>query len=56
MSDFVRQKNGRALFFNNPAKRKEILEKRSMQREIESLREEINTLRRIVEEHLVKRN
>jgi hypothetical protein len=56
MKDFVRQKGGKALFFNNSAKREEILERRTLKKEVESLRAEINTLRKMIEEHLLKRN
>lgn len=55
MSDYIRQRNGRALFLANDAKRREILEKRKMKEEMRMLREEINMLKAMIEENLAKR-
>lgn len=56
MNDYKRDKRTGALIFFNPEKEKEILAKRSMAEEIAHLKNEINTLKKQVQELLSKRN
>jgi hypothetical protein len=55
MSDFIRDKKSKALFFCNKPKADEILERRVLKQEINALKSEINRLKQIVEDLLTKR-
>lgn len=55
MKDYIRDQKTKAVFFCNKAKTHDILEKRTMRREIEALKEEINRLKSLVEEIIAKR-
>jgi cell division protein FtsB len=56
MKDYIRDKNNGLLVFSNPEKEKEIMHRRKLTEEIKSLKDEINILKRQVNELLVKRN
>jgi hypothetical protein len=56
MKDYIRDPKTGALFFNNPQKEEEILRNRNLNAEMESMKEEINSLKRLLNELLVKRN
>lgn len=55
MKDYIRDDRTKAVFLCNKTKTQDILEKRKLRREIETLKEEINRLKSIVEEILAKR-
>lgn len=56
MKDFIRDKATGILVFNNPEKEREIIRSRSINAELKSLKEEINTLKKQVQELLATRN
>jgi uncharacterized protein YceH (UPF0502 family) len=53
---YHRDKLSGALIINDPEKEKEILFKRNLEQQLDALREEINTLKKKLDEILAKRN
>jgi hypothetical protein len=56
MRDYSRDRSSGALIINNPEKEKEILFRRNVDSEIKALKEEINTLKKKMDELLATRN
>jgi hypothetical protein len=56
MKQYSRDKNSGALIINDPEKEKEILFKRSINHELTALKNEINTLKKKLDELLATRN
>lgn len=56
MMKYTRDKSSGALIIHNPEKEKEILFRRSVDKELKFLKQEINTLKKQVQELLAERN
>ena len=56
MSNYIRDKFSGALIISNPEKEREIRFRRTVEDEIKALKEEINTLKKTIQDLLVERN
>lgn len=56
MNDYKRDSNTGALFFCNKQKEAQIMETRSLHDEIVSMRSEIDTMKRLLNQLIVERN